>query len=231
MWRSILKISRERKFWGKKKIYLRWVSNNLCLPHFLTSVPAAEKLDEQLFFVHNESATDEQSKTDNQSKDSVPIKPEKMTVRRRKRPLKTDMYLRPISAVEGFPVCKRRLIKKYKQRKASEMKKKKNRLDQETDNADGLDDDDSSSDNGEFDVNAAYAEIRRQHLAELDAWMKNNPPNPAHATVTRDLWAEGESHFYFIIIVMYHQTEPVEVKEEDDEHYLRVTGKMPVKVM
>ena len=166
------------------------------------SVPAAEKLDEQLFFVHNESATDEQSKTDDKSKDNVPIKSEKMTVRRRKRPLKTDMYLRPISAVEGFPVCKRRLIKKYKQRKASE-KKKKNRLDQATDNTDGLDDDDdSSSDDGEFDVNAAYAEIRRQHLAELDAWMKRNPPNTVHTTVAGDLWAEGKSHFSIIVLVV-----------------------------
>ena len=164
------------------------------------SVPAAEKLDEQLFFVHNESATGERSKTDDESKDSVPIKPEKMTVRRRKRPLKTDMYLRPISAVEGFPVCKRRLIKKYKQRKALEKKNSNNRLDQAKDNTDGLDGDDSSSDNGEFDVNAAYAEIRRQHLAELDAWMKRNPPNPVHTTVTRDLWAEGKSHFGAIVI-------------------------------
>lgn len=156
---------------------------------FFDSVPAAEKLDEQLFFVHNESATDEQSKTD--------VKTEKTTVRRRKRPLKTDMYLHPISAVEGFPVCKRRLIKKYKQRKASEKKKKENnRLHKATDKTDVIDDDDdTSSDNGEFDVNAAYAEIRRQHLAELDAWMKRNPPNLDHATVTRDLWAEGELHF------------------------------------
>lgn len=169
------------------------IFHNVC--HIFDSIPAAEKVDEQLFFVHNESGSDQQSKIDGKSEESVSMKPEKITVRRRKRPLKTDMYLRPISAVEGFPVRKRRLIKKYKGRKASEKKKNlDNRLDQvTTDNTDGLDDDDSSSDDGEFDVNAAYAEIRRQHIAELDAWMKQSKSQKQmHTTVARDLWAEGE---------------------------------------
>lgn len=195
------------------------------------SVPAAEKLDEELFFVHNESGSGDKSKSEEGE-----VKQEKMTVRRRKRPLKTDMYLRPISAVKGFPVCKRRVIKKYKRRKASKSAEPKET--QETaDKAGSSINTDSSSGDEEYDIDASYAEIRRQHLAELESWMKRNPPNQVHTTVMSDLWADGEilsrltSVYYNIVCYddCTFEAEPNEL-EERDEHYLRVTGKMPVKV-
>ena len=167
-----------------KKYYSAWLdeTSSVC------SVPAAEKLNEQLFFVHNDSAPD--------SGDGFVIdkmtegqRPERLAVKRRKRPLKTDLYLQPISAVEGFPVRKRRAIKRQKQ-----QAKKDDSLcvccTNETSGPGvctaGVD---SSS---EDDDCASYSEIRRQQLAKLKERAKRNPPKPVHKTVMKDLWADSE---------------------------------------
>lgn len=161
-------------------------------------------MDEQLFFVHEESGLDETS-TNN---DEHPLRVEETTVRRRKRPLKVDMYLRPISAVEGFPACKRRVVNKYKLRKALE-KEKEQRVSQMTLEKPGSTSihghTDSSSDEEEYDTSASYSEVKRQQLAALKSRMKSNPPKPVHTTVMRDLWADGEIHnmlFKLLIIAI-----------------------------
>ena len=160
----------------------------LLLCFYLPSVPAAEKLDEQLFFVHNESAPD-----DTPSKmDEAHL--ERLSMRRRKRPLKTDMYLQPISAVEGFPVRKRRVVKKHKQlAEAVERRGKDDRLTCDRNKTGGVCAIvDSSSDDEELDKSASYTEIRRQQSAKLKSQAKRNPPKPVHKTVIKDLWADGE---------------------------------------
>lgn len=120
---------------------------------------------------------------------------EKLPIRRRKRPLKTDMYLCPISAVEGFPACKRRVIKKYKQAKAIE-KRKQGSTRVSVDKIGGTNTD-SSSEDEEYDRSSSYSEIRRQQSAMLKSRMKQNPPKSVHTTVTRDLWlGDGELRFH-----------------------------------
>ena len=150
------------------------------------SVPAAEKLDEQLFFVHNDSAPDDGDKT------AEGQRPERLAVKRRKRPLKTDMYLQPISAVEGFPVCKRRATKKHKQQaKSMEKMDKDDRLHTCCTSVIGgvCASVDSSSEDDDY---ASYSEIRRQQLAKLKEQAKLNPPKPVHKTVMKDLWADSK---------------------------------------
>ena len=118
------------------------------------------------------------------------LETEKEAVRRRKRPLKTDMYLHPISAVEGFPVRKRR-SKKYKLNKAVKMEGvKEGGLGHMTSKKTGGSQTDSSSEDEEY---CSYTDIRRQQLSTLKSRMKCNPPKPVHTTVMRDLWADGES--------------------------------------
>ena len=143
-------------------------------------------MNEQLFFVHNDSVPD--------SGDGFVIdkttegqRPERLAVKRRKRPLKTDLYLQPISAVEGFPVRKRRAIKRQKQ-----QAKKDDSLriccTNETSDICTAGVDSSSED----DDCASYSEIRRQQLAKLKERAKQNPPKPVHKTVMKDLWADSE---------------------------------------
>ena len=143
-------------------------------------------MNEQLFFVHNDSVPD--------SGDGFVIdkttegqRPERLAVKRRKRPLKTDLYLQPISAVEGFPVHKRRAIKRQKQ-----QAKKDNSLriccTNETSDVCTAGMDSSSED----DDCASYSEIRHQQLAKLKERAKRNPPKPVHKTVMKDLWADSE---------------------------------------
>ena len=158
----------------------------------VNSVPAAEKLDKQLFFVHNDSAPDNGDGVDKMA-ELEGQRPERLAVKRRKRPLKTDMYLQPISAVEGFPVCKRRAIKKHKQQaKSMEKMNKGDRLHTCCTNETGgvIAGVDSSS---EDDDCASYSEIRRQQLAKLKEQAKRNPPKPVHKTVMKDLWADSKS--------------------------------------
>ena len=143
-------------------------------------------MNEQLFFVHNDSAPD--------SGDGFVIdkttegqRPERLAMKRRKRPLKTDMYLQPISAVEGFPVRKRRAIKRQKQQAKKDDSPCVCCTNETSDVcAAGVD---SSS---EDDNCASYSEIRRQQLAKLKERAKRNPPKPVHKTVMKDLWADSE---------------------------------------
>ena len=159
---------------------------------YFPSVPAAEKLDEQLFFVHNDSAPDD---GDGLGKMAEGHQAERLSVRRRKRPLKTDMYLQPISAVEGFPVRKRRALKRYKQQaKAMEKRDKDDRLNSCCTNETGgvRASMDSSSEGEEWDKSASYTEMRHQQSAKLKEQAKRNPPKPAHKLVMKDLWADGK---------------------------------------
>lgn len=151
-------------------------------------------MDEQLFFVHNDSAPDDSGDLGKASETSKQV--ERLSVRRRKRPLKTDMYLQPISAVEGFPVRKRKAIKRHKQQAAKAMEKRDedSRLsaccvNETTGVWAGVD---SSSEDDDWDKSASYSEIRRQQLAKLKEQTKRNPPKPVHKTVMKDLWADGE---------------------------------------
>ena len=157
---------------------------------YVFSVPAAEKLDEQLFFVHNDSAPDE---IDGVDKTAEGQRPERLAVKQRKRPLKTDMYLQPISAVEGFPVRKRRVIKRHKQQ--TNTVEKMNKDDWFCTNATrgGVCAVASADSSSEDDDSASYGEIRRQQLAKLKEQAKWNPPKPVHKTVMKDLWANSES--------------------------------------
>ena len=160
-----------------------------CSLVFTRSVPAAEKLDEQLFFVHNESAPggDDPSKTAKEEEEPA----ERLTAKRRKRSLKTDMYQQPNSAVGGFPVRKRRLAKKYKKlSKAIETAGEDGRLcgDEKKTGA-GVD---SSSEDDELDRTTSYTEMRHQRLAKLKETAKQNPTKSVHRTVMKDLWADGE---------------------------------------
>lgn len=149
------------------------------------SVPAAEKLDEQLFFVHNDSAPDG---GDDLDKLAGGQRPERLAAKRRKRPLKTDMYLQPVSAVEGFPVRKRRDIKRQKQ----QAKKGDSLCTCCTNETSGVCIAGVDSSSGDDDC-ASYSEIRHQQLAKLKEWAKRNPPKPVHKTVMKDLWADSES--------------------------------------
>ena len=141
-------------------------------------MPAAEKTDEQLFSVDNEIASTDQGKA-GEAKEHV------ASVRRRKRPLKTDMYLRPISAVEGFPARKRREIKKHKRQ--TKIDDGEDQVME--DNADGVDVD-SSSEGEEYDKDTSYTMVRRQQLEALRKRTRKNPPKPTHKTVVKDLWAD-----------------------------------------
>jgi hypothetical protein len=148
-------------------------------------------LDEQLFFVHNDSAPDD---GDDLAKTTEGQRPERLAVKRRKRPLKTDMYLQPISAVEGFPVRKRRAIKRQKQQaKAMGKMDRDDRLHtcctNETGGVCAAGVDSSSGD----DDCASYSDIGRQQLAKLREQAKRNPPKPVHKTVMKDLWEDSES--------------------------------------
>ena len=158
---------------------------------FHHSVPAAEKTDEQLFSVDNEAASNDQTKHEGAEL--------KASVRRTKRPLKTDMYLHPISAVDGFPARKRRLLKRYKQAEnvggGSQMVEEK---------SDGMDAD-SSSDGEEYDKDTSYTMIRRRQLAALRTRMKEKPTKPPHRTVMRDLWSEDgepDTRIRVVIIIL-----------------------------
>lgn len=161
----------------------------LCVHVFARSVPAAEKLDEQLFFVHNESAPDGNDPSKTTKEEEQPA--ERSTVKRRKRPLKTDMYLQPNSAVEGFPARKRRVTKNHnKLTKAMETTDKSSRLGGDVNmTGAGVD---SSSEDDELDRTTSYSEIRRQQLAKLREAAKQNPPKSVHRTVMKDLWADGK---------------------------------------
>ena len=141
-------------------------------------VPAAEKTDEQLFAVDNEITSTDQAKTDE-------TKEHAETVRWRKRPLKTDMYLHPISAVKGFPARKRRAIKKHKKEAKSDDRDSQ----MMEDNADVVDVD-SSSEGEEYDKDTSYTVLRRQQLEALRMRTKKNPPKPTHKSVVKDLWAD-----------------------------------------
>ena len=147
-------------------------------------VPAAEKTDEQLFSVDNEVTSADQVKTEE-------TKEHASTMRRRKRPLKTDMYLRPVSAVEGFPARKRRAIKKHKKQTRNDDRDGE----EMEDSLDGVDVD-SSSGGEEYDKDTSYTILRRRQLEALRMGTKKNPPKPTHKTVVKDLWADDGKPLY-----------------------------------
>lgn len=178
----------------------------------------SEKKDEQLYFVQNEVEGDE-TRT-----------PKSL---RRKRPLRSHANLRRDPIVSG-----------QQGQTTSEGSEK---TEQEKNRAETLQSllcgvSDSSEDEQEYDVSSRFIAKRRQQELELAKTVCERLKKSRIKPVTRDLWAEsGEGMVHVILCshikyIMYANTyvssflSVVSRKDVPDEHFLRVTRKLPVKV-
>ena len=129
---------------------------------FVHSIPAAEKQDEQLYFVQKEVKEDDSS-----SRSKL----------RKKKPLKSEAYLQPNPAIVGFPARKRK-----------RTDSKFNRKDMGDANSVSQKDIESSSEDEEYDTSVAYTHLRNERESKLASLRKQRPPKPSIQTTAKDLW-------------------------------------------
>ncbi|XP_064403115.1 ribosome biogenesis protein NOP53-like [Halichondria panicea] len=121
----------------------------------VTGVPAAEKSNEQLFF-EERLAKD----TDNA-----------FTVKKSKKPLRSELSLHPNSAVPGFPPQKRKKGNKSSMIVTSGLT-------------------DSSGDDEGYDKSASYQTLHTQQSKKLAKWVRENPPKSTVILARKDLWSQ-----------------------------------------
>ena len=174
------------------------------------SGPVAEKADEELFFIGK--AVEEQKSP----------KPRK----RKWKPLRSEANLQPDTTVQPFPGRKRKkaVLKRSRLKAGQGSQEEQSGIKQ----ASTLD----SSDE-EFDDNTPYAVLVRQQQDRIAAVAKRNKPKTQLAA--RDLWAdEGRVNSTYLAARIHYEYFACYVASETadipDEHYLRVTRKMPIKV-
>ncbi len=132
-------------------------------------VPAAEKSNEQLFF-EERLAKD----TDNA-----------FTVKKSKKPLRSELSLHPNSAVPGFPPQKRKKGNKSSMIVTSGLT-------------------DSSGDDEGYDKSASYQTLHTQQSKKLAKWVRENPPKSTVILARKDLWSQdGEASSVCIIVVVF----------------------------
>ena len=130
-------------------------------------VPAAEKLDEQLFFEERTAS----------EADHVP------PTKKAKKPLRSELFLYPNSAVPGFPPRKR--------------KKEKSHFIVVQNTAD------SSSEGEEFEKSVSYNVINAQKSQKLARKMRENPPKSTVHHATKDPWSQsGELRALALLIII-----------------------------
>lgn len=172
------------------------------------SIPATEKEDNQLFFIQRE--VEEGDSTERNR-------------RRKRKPLKSEAFLRPNPAIVGFPSCKRK-------RTGSKPFSRDSVGITEGHSKEEVD---SSSEDEEYDKSIAFSKIKKQRESSLASLRKQQPPKPSIQTTAKDLWSDDGMNKTNICIeyklLVYIPIGPLKT-DIPDEHYLRVTRKKPVKV-
>ncbi len=130
-------------------------------------MPAAEKSNEQLFF-EERFVKD----ADNTS-----------TVKKSKKPLRSELSLHPNSAVPGFAPQKR--------------KKRKSSMIVTTSVLN-----DSSGDDEGYEKSASYQILHTEQSKKLAKWVRDNPPKSTVILARKDLWSQdGKASSVCCIIV------------------------------
>lgn len=176
----------------------------------------SEKKDDQLFFVQSEATSADDEKKLSRTE-------------RRKRPLRSlsHLYRDPVISGNKPPTTAGRLILGADERE-KEVKARRLLLAGTAS--------DSSDDEEEFDVGSRFSVRRRQETKELAKAVHRRLKKSTLKPVMRDVWAdEGSGEFtilYFCLLVWFVDFlyTVVSAKNVPDEHYLRVTRKLSVKV-
>lgn len=128
-------------------------------------MPASEKPENELFFVHKGRGEDEISAPDNLTKCVI-----------RQKPLRSELNLQPNPAIKGFPVRKRKTPRKTKGVIHDLLPTQI----------------DSSSDEGDFAKSISYRSISCSREEKLISRKKECPDKPMTRVATMDLWNEGK---------------------------------------
>ena len=91
----------------------------------------------------------------------------------RRQPLKSEINLQPNPTIKGFPTQKRKIAKKNRTFSKESQ-------------------DQSSSDEEEFDTSASYNLISREVSDRLAAYKKQHPEKSTVHVASRDLWDDGK---------------------------------------
>ena len=149
---------------GKDGNYKAWFSRYSFLSFGYIRVPACEKPDSELFFVHKDRRDVEMSA-------SVKLTRKKF----RQMPLRSELNQQPNPAIKGFPVIRRKAPKKRK----------------DTIHDLPITLADSSCDEGDLAKSASYQSIRRSCEEKLISRKKECPNKDTTYVATKDLWSEG----------------------------------------
>ena len=173
----------------------------------------SEKKDEQLFFVQSEATSAEDRK-----------KPSRAELR--KRPLRSlsHLYGDPVINGTNEPTNPVGSVANVREAKARRLLL-------------GGTASDSSEDEAEFDVGSRFSVRRQRETRELVRAVHRRLKKSALKPVMQDIWAvEGNSELYTLDNVFALDLDvatlsaALSAKDVPDEHFLRVTRKLPVKV-
>lgn len=211
MWKSFLKNKGFKRGQGELSMKILWSLLILTLYRGLVS----EKKDEQLFFVQTKAEDDE-------------IRTPKSL--RRKRLLRSHASLQRDPIITAFS---------HQQTTSggSEESAQEKRMAEKLRSLLGVSD--SSDDEQDYDVSSRFAVKRRQQKLDLTMAVCKRLKKSRIKPVTKDLWADSGGDGMCTLAracantckcVCIHFWLVASCKDVPDEHFLRVTRKLPVKV-
>ncbi|CAI8041464.1 Ribosome biogenesis protein NOP53 [Geodia barretti] len=215
-----LTVKKRRKYSKKSKKNLRKYTDIRDVEEFLeeqrfqerTGGLVSEKKDEQLFFVQSEATSAEDRK-----------KPSRAELR--KRPLRSlsHLYGDPVINGTNEPTNPVGSVANVREAKARRLLL-------------GGTASDSSEDEAEFDAGSRFSVRRQRETRELVRAVHRRLKKSALKPVMQDIWAvEGNSELYTLDNVFALDLDvatlsaALSAKDVPDEHFLRVTRKLPVK--